>query len=226
MPYYHLMCMLFSEGESAFNQEMQNQPVDPQSCLFPRQWLQFFEPAALDLSHKRWRLYGYCDPSLGKSADGDYSAIVTIACDGDTGTMYVIDADLARRHPDVIIADILQKARDFYQLYGKHYTAFGAESNQFQWFLKEQLAKESARAGIYLPLSEVYAGGDKTLRIQTLQPDIKNGYLRFDPSHTLLLQQLEQFPMGRHDDGPDALQGAVALCKKGGVLGTVSGLRL
>ena len=52
------------------------------------------------------------------------------------------------------------------------------------------------------------------------QPDIRNGYLRFCRDQTELLRQLEQFPLGRHDDGPDALEGAVRLCKQGPRLST------
>ena len=94
------------------------------------------------------------------------------------------------------------------------YKKLGAEVNQFQWFLKEELAKASARAGIYLPIEEVQQTSDKTLRIQTLQPDIKNHYIKFNARHKRLLEQLEHFPMASHDDGPDALEGARTIAKK------------
>ena len=121
-----------------------------------------------------------------------------------------------------IMEDVLEKARWLRREYGAQYTAFGAETNQFQWFLKERLAAESAAAGIYLPLVEVRAASDKVLRIQSLQPDIRNGYLLFSRDQAELLRQLEQFPLGRNDDGPDALEGAVRLCKQGGRLTTLA----
>ena len=37
--------------------------------------------------------------------------------------------------------------RDRRNTYGRGYAKLGAETNQFQWFLKEELAKASARAG-------------------------------------------------------------------------------
>ena len=219
LPYYDLMCMMVSEGESTFWQEMQNQPQDPAACLFPREWLQFYDKEAMDFS-TGFRFYGYCDPSLGKSVDSDFSAILTLAKQEQTGLLFVLDADLQRRHPDVIIRDVLDKARWLRRAFGVQYTAFGAETNQFQWFLKERLAAESAAQGVYLPITEVRAASDKVLRIQSLQPDIRNGYLRFCRDQTELLRQLEQFPLGRHDDGPDALEGAVRLCKQGPRLST------
>ncbi len=219
--YYRLMCMMVSEGEDTFYQEMQNTPIDPSARLFPGEWFRFYDESELDL-RRGFTFFGYCDPSLGKSAESDYSAIVTLARHDQSGLIYVLDADLDRRHPDDIIRDVLEKARWLMREYGGQYAAFGAETNQFQWFLKERLAAESAAARLYLPLREVRASGDKVMRIQSLQPDIRNGYIRFRRDQVLLLRQLEQFPMGRYDDGPDALAGAVRLTRQGDRVTTLS----
>lgn len=219
--YEELMQMRAAEGDDAFFREMQNEPRDPARCLFPREWFRFYDPDEVDFS-RGFRFYGFCDPSLGRSETGDFSAILTLARENATGQIYVWDADLARRHPDQIIGDILDKARLLQRECGGKYTLFGAETNQFQWFLKERLAAESARAGIWLPVAEVRAASDKALRIQSLQPDIHNGYLRFRRDQRELLRQLEEFPQGRHDDGPDALAGAMRLLRTGGRLGTAA----
>jgi len=214
LSYYDLRLMRLTEGEAAFNSEMQNQPIDPASCLFSAQWFRYFNPAEVDFRQSQFRFYGYCDPSLGRSANSDYSAIITLAVDGDTGLSYVWDADIQRRHPDRIIADILEKERLLRRETGRGYTLFGAETNQFQWFLKEQLARESAKQGLYLPIQGVRSTEDKTMRVESLQPDVKNGYILFRPDQTLLLQQLSQFPLGAHDDGPDALEGVRTLSRR------------
>ena len=52
------------------------------------------------------------------------------------------------------------------------------------------------------------------MRVESLQPDVKNGYILFRRDQTLLLHQLSQFPLGAHDDGPDALEGARTLSRK------------
>ena len=92
--------------------------------------------------------------------------------------------------------------------------------------MKEQLAKESARQGLYLPIQGVRSTEDKTIRVSALQPDVKNGYLRFGPDQRLLIEQLSQFPLGAHDDGPDALAGAVALARRQSRTVNLQGLRL
>ncbi len=226
LSYYDLRCMRLIEGESAFNSEMQNQPIDPGSCLFSSQWFRYFNPCEVDFRASRFRFYGYCDPSLGRSATSDYSAIITLAVDGGSGISYVWDADIQRRHPDRIITDILEKERLLRRETGRGYCLFGAETNQFQWFLKEQLARESARQGLYLPIQGVRATEDKTMRVETLQPDVKNGYILFRKDQTLLLQQLSQFPLGAHDDGPDALEGARTLARRQSRSAAIAGLHL
>lgn len=65
----------------------------------------------------------------------------------------------------------------------------------------------------YLPIEEVQQTTDKVMRVQTLQPDIKNKYIKFNRRHKRLLEQLLQFPMAAHDDGPDALEGARSIAK-------------
>lgn len=150
--YYSLRVIRLAEGEAAFNSEMQNQPANTGDCLFPAQWFRYYEPHELDFRQRRFRFYGYCDPSLGRSASSDYSVIVTLAADAESGLAYVWDADTQHRHPDKIIQDILDKERLLRQETGRDYTLFGAGTNQFQWFLKEQLAQESARQGLCLPI--------------------------------------------------------------------------
>lgn len=225
LSYYDLRLMRLTEGEAAFNSEMQNQPIDPAACLFSAQWFRYFNPAEIDFRAPRFRFYGYCDPSLGRGANSDYSAIITLAVDGETGLAYVWDADIARRHPDKIIADILEKERLLRREVGRGYVLFGAETNQFQWFLKEQLARESARQGLYLPIQGIRSTEDKTMRVESLQPDVKNGYILFRPDQTLLLQQLSQFPLGAHDDGPDALEGARTLARRKGPVADMARLK-
>ena len=138
--------------------------------------------------------------------------------------MYIEDAGhRSPRHPDRIITDVLEKELWLRNRYGRGYKKFGEETNQFQWFLKEQLAKASAQLSIYLPIEEVNQSSDKTLRIHTLQPYVKNRYLKFNKRHNTLLEQLLFFPMAANDDGPDALQACVSLISTtGNKLRTIS----
>lgn len=214
LSYYDLMVMRVSEGEASFNSEEQNEPINPDDCLFMEEWFEYYNEAEINFRDPAFDFFGFIDPSLGKTKRSDFSAIVTLAKHRSSGYMYVVDADIERRHPDRIIADVLAKERWLRASFGHGYRKLGAETNQFQWFLKEELAKASAKAGLYLPIEEVQQTSDKVMRIQTLQPDVKNKYIKFNRRHKRLLEQLTQFPMGAHDDGPDALEGARSIAKR------------
>lgn len=214
LSYYDLMVMRVSEGEASFNSEEQNEPINPDDCLFMEEWFDYYNEAKVNFGDPAFDFFGFIDPSLGKTKRSDFSAIVTLAKHKGSGYMYVVDADIERRHPDRIIADVLAKERWLRASFGHGYRKLGAETNQFQWFLKEELAKASAKAGLYLPIEEVQQTSDKVMRIQTLQPDVKNKYIKFNRRHKRLLEQLTQFPMGAHDDGPDALEGARSIAKR------------
>ena len=214
LSYYDLMVMRVSEGEASFNSEEQNEPINPDDCLFMEEWFEYYNEAEINFRDPVFDFFGFIDPSLGKTKRSDFSAIVTLAKHKGSGYMYVVDADIERRHPDRIIADVLAKERWLRASFGHGYRKLGAETNQFQWFLKEELAKASAKAGLYLPIEEVQQTSDKVMRVQTLQPDVKNKYIKFNRRHKRLLEQLTQFPMGAHDDGPDALEGARSIAKR------------
>jgi predicted phage terminase large subunit-like protein len=136
---------------------------------------------------------------------GDYSAIVSIARDSATGILYVLDADIKRRKPDQLIEDIFE----YHRL--RRYINFGIEANQFQQLLCDMLRQRARERGLNVPVRDIKNSADKDGRIQRLQALIGSGKLQFSRRHGMLLDQLRQFPMGAHDDGPDALEMAVRL---------------
>ena len=155
---------------------------------------------------QRGSFYGACDPSLGKlGKNADDTAIISLLRDSETGVLYVIDADIERRKPDAIIEAVIQYERL------RRYASFAVETNQFQQFLSDELRRRSAMASVYVPVTDIHNSTDKVGRIQSLQPLIRSGNLRLSRRHIVLLEQLRQFPMGKHDDGPDALQMAVSV---------------
>ena len=214
LSYYDLMVIRISEGEASFNSEIQNDPIDPENCTFQEEWFDFWDDEGKqqpDFSGPRYLFIGANDPSLGKNKKSDTSAIITLAKDTQTGFIYVLFADISKRKPDQIIEDALEASRRLKREYKRPYYRFGVETVQFQYYFAEVMRQRSAEAGEYLPIQEISSTQNKDARIQSLQPFVKNGYVKFSKRHKALLEQMFQYPMGKNDDGPDGLQMAVKL---------------
>jgi predicted phage terminase large subunit-like protein len=229
-PYYTLRLMLAGEQADAqgqriksFSAEMQNEPIDEEDRLFKTIKYWHWEQAKGhwylvpdDYGHrvhvKTCLLVGACDPSLGESHDGAYSAVIEIMV-APNGMMFCVHADIQRRHPDRII-DYIQSRVQYWLERGRTFSAFAIETVQFQKLFASKTGQDLLSSGYRLPIVEVRSSSNKNARIDSLQPDLHNGYLRLlkEQSRTvpeeqfLLYEQLWQYPMGQYVDGPDALE--------------------
>lgn len=197
-PLLTLMKIRVRDGHGTFDSEYQNDPVSGEDAIFAAEGVLKFWVEEV----REWIFFGSCDPSLGKFGNNrrDPSAILVGGFNPYTGILDVVVADIRRRVPDKIIADIIK----YQKLYGCIAWAF--ESVQFQEFLRQVLVKESAKLGVPVPAVPVIPSTDKILRIESLQPHVLNGLIRLHSSQSTLLDQLRHFPKADHDDGPDALQ--------------------
>jgi predicted phage terminase large subunit-like protein len=177
---------------AAFQTEYQNKPIsegNPFGDL--KYWVQ---------RRHDWVFFGAIDPSLGKKGKGrDPSAILIGGFDRLSGTMDLVEASIRKRLPDLIIADTIALQKEYGAL------LWFVESVQFQEFLRTQLMVEAAKQGIGISAIPVTPSADKDLRIERLQPPVAAGLIRFNATHTTLIDQLQQWPNADHDDGPDAL---------------------
>ncbi len=189
-----LMKIRARDGHDTFDSEYQNDPVAGDNAPFAKV-IQFWVNRLND-----WLFYGACDPSLGKQgASRDPSALLVGGFNRQTGILDVVEALIKKRLPDRIIEDVIALQRQYRCL------VWAVETVQFQEFLRSELVKRSAAAGVPVPARAVQPHADKLLRIETLQPHMANGLIRLHPSQTTLIDQLRHFPKADHDDGPDAL---------------------
>jgi predicted phage terminase large subunit-like protein len=193
-PVLALMKIRARDGHGAFDSEYQNDPVAGDAAPFAgiiTFWVNRL---------REWIFYGACDPSLGKAGAGrDPSALLVGGLNRETGVLDVVEAGIRKRLPDRIISDVIALQHEY------RCVLWVVETVQFQEFLRSELIKRSAAAGIPVPARAVQPIADKLLRIETLQPHVKNGLIRLHPSQVTLIDQLRHFPKADHDDGPDAL---------------------
>ena len=155
------------------------------------------------------------DASKGKqSRRHDYSAFVAV---GVTEHLIYVVADLDKRNPTRIVEDFFT----FCERYRPGMV--GLEAEQFQELfvgLLQGAAKE--REGWYLTnylargdriIELLQKGLSKEFRIRRLSQYITKRQFRFvrSPGTALLVDQLRDFPLVEHDDGPDALEMAIRL---------------
>lgn len=149
------------------------------------------------------------DPSKGRDVKrGDYAAIVMLGI--VAGNLYC-DA-VVKRMPVTDIVDAAIEVSDHYKA-----DAVGLEGNAFQDLMAEPIERRVAERNMMpLPLHVIENRVNKQLRIQRVGPYLARKQIRFredSPGVTLLLNQLKEFPLGDHDDGPDALEMAVRLMR-------------
>jgi len=204
--YYALMVLREEELASAFASEKQNEPVNSKESLFnPEEFHYWSDNYRAPEELLQWlgdnaQFFGSCDPSSGEYSDkGDYSAIIVVARDKRDGNLYVIEASIARRKPSDTVNDILAFCRKY------KFVKFAGEGNYFQDLMIQDMDKRAKAESIYTEFVSIKNTSNKKERVQSLQPLIKNGTIKFSKAHTALIDQLRDFPKGKYDDGPDAL---------------------
>lgn len=213
-PLWKLMTWKWANGSKAFNTEYMNEPRDEESAIFHPDAFRYFDES--DLFDENGRplpldYYAFWDVAAGKSSRADYNAIITIARNRRTGVIFIIDA-WAKKCPAHIALDVaVQKIKVF------EHKVFAVETigvgHDMYRQLRERLAKERIYGTKLKPIA--HQGAKKEKRIEALEPLCESGFLRFMKHHSLLLEQLEQFPNGQHDDLADACAGAVDLAGAG-----------
>ena len=199
-----LMKIRARDGHATFDSEYQNDPVSGDAAPFANS-IQFWVNRL-----NEWIFYGACDPSLGKAGNSrDPSALLVGGFNRATGVLDVVEAQIKKRLPDRIISDIIELQRQY------RCVLWGIETVQFQEFLKTELVKRGALAGVPIPARGIKPIADKLMRIETLQPHMQNGMIRLHSSQSTLIEQLRHFPMADHDDGPDALHMLYGLVQSG-----------
>jgi len=142
-----------------------------------------------------------CDPATG-SKEGDFSAGVFA---GRIGRTYYIDAQLERKSPELFLSDALT-------LMEQHgCTRLVLETNMYGGLLSTELANQCQRRNLSITVDVQHNVVPKGIRVSRLGRFLRDRRFRLRRTrhNQVLLAQLREFPHGRYDDGPDALEFAM-----------------
>jgi predicted phage terminase large subunit-like protein len=195
-------------GSLAFNREKMNEPA-PESGFFKEEWIHGYHPDIL--KDRDLVVVGFFDPSLESGAGADYKAAITLGWDRKEMVFYVMDAFIQKTTLEQTLRAIFNR----HQEYG--YQIFGVEDNLFQRLLLKEFERLGQERSQLLPIKGVTSRLGKETRVASLSPLLERGKIRFIRGHSdqeLLVEQLLFFPSRTlHDDGPDALEGAIRLAQ-------------
>jgi len=197
-----LMILRANIGHVAFACEKQNNPRDPSKAEFDEDWFVDTDYDQLPLDVPLVTV-GYTDPaSGGQTKRHDYSATILLHYSPTERCCYVT-ADIKKRPISQLIDDIIRLAKVYKPI------TFGVETNGFQHLIGEEaIAKYQLLPLVAMP----NFGTHKNVRISRLAVWLQRKFFRFKRNckdTKILLQQLLEHPHAAHDDGSDALEGAL-----------------
>jgi len=195
-------------GSVVWAADYMNQPID--QGVIKEEWIRYVLPEEIAIHPQAY--FSGSDPSARHGENNDYKAVIVLARDQENKTLTVAHAFIRRCSIGEMDQAFINRYREFKML------GCGFETNGFQMVVKEDLEKRCQAEGLYPPIVSVEHRTDKLLRMGRLGPMIERGVLRFIKGHSdqdLLVEQLCALGGNEKDDGPDALEMAVAMAERG-----------
>jgi predicted phage terminase large subunit-like protein len=142
-----------------------------------------------------------CDPSIGEKVKDDPVAIMVCGVDPE-GRVFVLDVFNKRCTP-------IEMIEKFFVMYFRwNCRILGIEGVAYQKAIKYFVAQEMEARQKWMNVQELKVDTTKSkeTRIRGLQPLVATGRLYVRAEQQELLDQLDEFPLGEHDDILDTLQ--------------------
>lgn len=188
------------KGLVEFYSQYMNDPLPAETQLFKLDDFKFFTDYDKEFMDCRHLIY--VDPALGR--ENDYSVVIVGAVKDNK--LYVRDIFCSNTTtPDKLI----ERIEFFFNYYPV--TSVGIEANQFQTLFAQSVKKKG------IPVHEIRNMKKKSLRIEGLSPYVTSGLVLFRDDwevrrdYTEMIEQLIKYPVHKHDDCPDALEGLVRI---------------
>ena len=217
--YRALMHEKVNMGTRAYNSEFRNLAFsEDEQFFFPEQYGYYhyahengqayivYQDLKIPLSELT--ISGAWDIAMGKNARSCYNAVITVGKHESTGYMFVLDEYASKEPAHVYIDLIVKKIKQF------RHNIFSVETINAQHEFYRQLQEAIRQEGLYkCRINDVKGhNASKDQRIEALEPLLHNKTLILNDRHTMLLDQMAQYPFGDYVDSIDSLSMAVENC--------------
>jgi len=204
-------------GSIVFAQEYQNEPQDDKDRIIKMDWIKEYnynqewrkvEADNDEERKKKWRksleITGGVDTAISEKEGSDNFAFYTYGFDKVSGKEFQLDL-IHGKFPDIneqvkVICDCIQN-------WG--HDTVGIETVAFQQGLYKLVKQELQRRRIYATqVKPIKTDKDKIRRAKIHSSAFEGGFilLRADhPNYGIIKSEIEEFPLGAHDDSFDAL---------------------
>jgi predicted phage terminase large subunit-like protein len=214
--YRGLMHEKVNMGTRAYNSEYRNLAFsEDEQFFFPENYAKYhyyyenqtayvvYEDLKIPL--KDLYIVGAWDIAMGKNKRSDYNAVVMIGKHDPTGLIFVLDVHASKEPAHTYIDVCIEKIKRF------NARIFSVETiNAYHEFYR-QLQEKARVEGVYkCRINDIKSHqSSKEQRIESLEPLCHNKTLVFNDRHTMLLDQMVQYPFLDNDDILDSTQQAV-----------------
>lgn len=195
-----------------FYMERMNVPISAEDAVFKNTSFRYFQDrmdilVVEDEKGEKEEIRTYdllhvtiCDPAKTAKVQSADSAIVTVAVDRTSRRIFVRDIYSGKMYPDEIYAEMFRQV----SLYNSF--MLGYEVTGLSEFIKQPVENECRVRGIHPVLVELNAKGKKEMRVATLAPLYRLGYIYHNKANCGGLEgQLLGFPRSKLWDIMDAL---------------------
>jgi predicted phage terminase large subunit-like protein len=211
--YRALMHEKVNMGTRAYNSEFRNLAFsEDEQFFFPDTYGYFrfeYEGGRRFIRYEDMRIpvedltiSGAWDIAQGKNARSCYNAVLTVGRYEKTGHIFVLDEYASKEQPHKYIDLIIEKMKEW------RHNIFSVETINAQHEFYRQLQERMRIEGITRTrLNDIKSyKSSKEERIESLEPLFHNKTLILNASHSMLIDQLAQYPFGDYVDSADALQ--------------------
>lgn len=198
-------------GTVDFNAEMRNL-TGAEESPFKEEWFKYYEES--EIEGLPLTTASGVDPSAKSGENNDFKAVITVSLNREKMVFYCRHAWIRHASPGQMFGASYNQV----DTYGGQ---IGIEDNMLEDFLHEAIQNYAKEQKRYLPWLAIHHSSSKEARIiGTLSYLVEYGKLRFIKGHSdqdrLVEQMIYLLNKNVNDDGPDALEQAVALLQGSG----------